>query len=175
MSRPKRNQAAVIAGMIVILCVSMAALKRYRASAAGTARADADATAAADTTAPSVASGSASAAPLAQASPSPSSPPTSQTLRVWMFGPYLYPRTIYAHPGPTLIRVQNQSGINVSLVLARQSTSVATVSTQNETNSTVGGPPPASATGVVMLSPGSYIFYDQARPAMTGIIVVGSN
>jgi hypothetical protein len=175
MSRPKRNQAVIIAGVILTLCISAAALKRYRASAAGITHNPASEASmavlpASNLTAPLAA---AAAQPLAQTSPSPSPtpPPPIQTLRVWMYGLYLYPRTIYAQPGPTTLQLNNQTGLNASLALTQAGSMVTTV----DTNSAVGGPPPATASGVVTLSPGSYVFYDMNHPAMTGVIVVGSN
>jgi len=108
-----------------------------------------------------------------QASPSPT--PTVQTLHIWMYGGYFYPRTIYAKPGPTLIAVQNQTLTNVTLALlpyGAPASSASTVSTQTETNSSVGGAPPLLATGVVNLSVGEYVYYDKINPAMQGVIVV---
>lgn len=188
MSRPAKDRAALIIGLILALCLSAAVLRRYRASAAageGRSTAEASTTSASLLPAANLAApvGPAAAAvpqtsPTPSPSPSPSPTPVVQALKFWMYGAYLYPMTIYAQPGPTLIVVSNQTQANVSLNLlpyGASASSAAVVSTQNQTNSSAGGAPPIQATGVVNLSAGQYIYYDQNNPAIQGVIVVQTN
>jgi hypothetical protein len=168
-----------MAALVVSLCLSAAAVRRHRASAstaASNSRPVAPELNVPGGPAPLTTGAIAAAAP--QASPTPSPTPVVQMLKVWMYGGYFYPRTIYAKPGPTLILVRNESQANVTLVLlpyGASSSSAATVSTQNQTNSSVGGAPAIVATGVVNLSAGQYIYYDQTNPAFQGVIVVQAN
>jgi hypothetical protein len=210
MSKPRRKQALVIAGLMAALCLPVA-LKALKASAntghdaSGAPRqalpAQPSAMARAVSSSASVSPGNGltssnpdassgptvGAAPLTgtalaavapQPSPTPSPTPVVQMLKVWMYGGYFYPRTIYARPGQTLILVRNESQTDVTLVLlpyGASSSSAMTVGTQNQTNSSAGGAPAIVATGVVNLSVGQYIYYDQTNPAFQGVIVVQAN
>jgi len=177
----RTKRVVLMAALVVSLCLCAAAVRRHRAIASTDATISKPIVpelAGPSGVAPLTGAALAAVMPQASPSPSPTLTPTVQTLGVWMYGQYLYPLTIYATPGPSLLVIHNQttqSNITLACLPSGSSGSSTTVSTQGQTNSSVGGAP-LTGTTVVNLSPNTqYTFYDVNNPAVTGVIVVGSN
>ncbi len=91
-----------------------------------------------------------------------------QNIRVWVFKDRLRPDLIYAGAGRAIIRVENETGEDVSLVVERliperAGTILKKVKTKDKRK---------RAHEELTLEAGEYIFYEESRPEVRGRLVV---
>lgn len=91
-----------------------------------------------------------------------------QTVRIWVHGDRVSPDVIYARPGMILLEAENETSTAISLKFERK----------------IPGQPPhlqslvraakmsKRASQEVSLAAGEYVFYDEARPAIKGKLIV---
>ncbi len=89
------------------------------------------------------------------------------TIRIWVHGDSIRPRIIRTRPGVVVLRAENETRSNVSLVFERvllgETVPVATITTTN------GG---RRARRELTLEAGEYVYYDAARPRIKGSLIV---
>lgn len=93
-----------------------------------------------------------------------------QTIRIWVHGDRVSPDVIYARPGRVLLEAENETSTSINLKLERhipgQSShfqSLVRVAKRIK-----------RASQEVTLAEGEYVFYDEARPAIRGKLIVDS-
>lgn len=90
-----------------------------------------------------------------------------QLARVWVYGDAVYPSAIKLKPGTVLLRMENQVGFNVNLVLTKLTGGgtgpVTTLGAQGKTLRSIQ---------VLELGAGLYEYYDQSRPQIKGRLIV---
>jgi hypothetical protein len=89
-------------------------------------------------------------------------------LRVWVHPDDIYPDLVRTKPGRVILMAENERTTDISLVVARlifgqSNQTVASISVSNIAK---------RAGNVLDLSAGTYIFYEQTRPDLTGTIIV---
>jgi hypothetical protein len=161
MSRPRRNQAAVIGVLVVSLCLSAAALRRYHASASAGIRASAEARPV--------------AAPVSNLVTAPAVRPAvkGQSGGGGAIGPMvvftvydvgLMPATVHAPAGTLMILIRDVSSGTLGLNIGGQ--------VVNGTLVQSNGPKPSNASGTVTLTTGTYTVSDMSRPGNTATLIV---
>jgi hypothetical protein len=160
MSRPRRNQAVVIAVLAVSLCLSAAALRRYHASASAGTRASAEARAVA-APAPNLATAPAKAAVKGQSGGGGGIGPMV-VFTVYDVG--LMPATVHAPAGTLMILIRDVSSGTLGLNIGGQ--------VVNGTLVQSNGPKPSNASGTVTLTTGTYTVSDMSRPGNTATLIV---
>jgi hypothetical protein len=91
-----------------------------------------------------------------------------QSIRVWVHGDRVSPDLIYARPGKILLEAENQTVGDISLKFERQ-VAGGNPQTQGIVKTTRKG---KRANLEVTLGAGEYVFYDEARPAIKGRLIV---
>lgn len=89
------------------------------------------------------------------------------TIRIWIHGDSIRPSLIRATPGVVVLRAENETRSDVSLVVEKvllgETLPVARIITTN------GG---RRARGELVVEAGEYIYYDAARPQIKGSLIV---
>jgi hypothetical protein len=90
-----------------------------------------------------------------------------QLARVWVYWDAVYPSAIKLKPGTVLLRMENQVGFDVNLVLTKLTGGgtghVTTLGAQGKTLRSIQ---------VLELGAGLYEYYDQSRPQIKGRLIV---
>ena len=95
---------------------------------------------------------------------------SAQLVRVFVHGDDLYPDVINTSPGKILLRAENETQSDVSLVVERVTPGQANQSFANI--STIGQA--KRATQELTLTAGEYVYYEQSRPEIRGRLIVES-
>lgn len=89
------------------------------------------------------------------------------TLRIWVHGDGIRPRMMRTSPGLVVLRVENGTRSDISLVLEKvrpgEVIQVARVTTSNQGR---------RARHQLPLGVGEYVYYDEARPRIRGTLIV---
>lgn len=89
------------------------------------------------------------------------------TVRIWIHGDSIRPRMMRTSPGLVVLRVENGTRSDISLVLERvrpgEALQVARVTTRNQGK---------RARHELTLGVGEYVYYDEARPRIRGTLIV---
>lgn len=91
-----------------------------------------------------------------------------QMVRVWVHNDGIYPSVVYASPGKIVLRAENETRSDVSLIVERvlpgqANAQLTRLATQNQAK---------RAYEERALGAGEYVFYDEARPEYKGTLIV---
>lgn len=109
-------------------------------------------------------------APASAASPRQGSPNAEykQMIRVWVHNDGIYPSVVYATPGKIVLRAENETRSDVSLIVERvlpgqANAQLTRLTTQSQAKRVFEER---------SLGAGEYVFYDEARPEYKGTLIV---
>jgi len=109
-------------------------------------------------------------APASAATPRQGRPEAEykQMIRVWVHNDGIYPSIVYATPGKIVLRAENETRSDVSLIVERvllgqANARLTRLITQNQAK---------RVHEERVLGAGEYVFYDEARPEYKGTLIV---
>lgn len=95
------------------------------------------------------------------------------TVRVWVHSDGVRPRVLHASPGPAVLRVENETRSTVALRLDRVPPGQVGREGRREMAARVALEAQRKrGRRYLVLLPGEYVFYDEARPQLTGTLIV---